>query len=87
MHDQVAEELYKINTTAVEAINSTIQPVREWLQSSTGTAFLQSVPEASLALRELQTLGGQVQQVLSNSSFIEDAIEQSDFQTIFQVWV
>lgn len=83
--DRIAQELYNINTTAVAAINSTMQPVRDWLESPQGTVFLRSVPQASQALQDLQNLRGELQAVLANTSFVEDAVKQSDFQTIFQV--
>ena len=59
---------------------------RDWLESPPGQLFINSFPNATEELSELRGLLGELRELRDNNTALEDAIEQSGFQTIFQVW-
>lgn len=85
VQDKIAEELYNINVTAVKLVNQTIQPVRDWLQSPPGQAFINSFPNVTEEVAELRGLFAELRELRDNNTALEDAVEQSGFQTIYQV--
>ena len=85
VQDKIAEELYNINATAVKLVNETIQPVREWLESPQGQAFINSFPNMTQELAELRGLFAELRELRDDNTALEDAVKQSGFQTIYQV--
>lgn len=87
VQDKIAEEIYNINSTAIKAINQTIQPVRDWLQTPPGQVFINSFPNATAEVAELRQLLGELGELRENNTSLEDTIQQSGFQTLYQVRV